>query len=89
MSYAIERKLLRLSMTINLQNMKEDNNNQLCDYDAPFGEQQHTQESCYISLSKSKSFDQINIPQTVSDFRHLLSCDTILYRVLIASLIES
>ena len=33
--------------------------------------------SCYISLFKFKSFDQFNTPQTASNFRHLLSCGTI------------
>ena len=39
--------------------MKEDNISQLGDYDAPFSEQQHTHGSCYISLLKFKSFDQL------------------------------
>ena len=42
------------------QKMKEDNISQLHDYDAPFCEQQYTHVSCYISLSKFKSFDQFN-----------------------------
>ena len=57
--------------------MKEDNISQLADYDAPFFEQQYTHGFCYISLFKFKSFDQFNTPQTASNFRHLLSCDTI------------
>ena len=57
--------------------MKEDNISQSGDYDAPFCEQQYTHVSCYISLSKFKSFDQFNTPQTASDFRQLLSCGTI------------
>ena len=57
--------------------MKEDNITQLGDYDAPFCEQQYRHGSCYISLSKFKSFDQFNTPQTASNFRHLLSCGTI------------
>ena len=48
----------------------------LGDYDAPLCEQQHTQGFCYICLFKFKSFDQFNIPQTVSNFRHLLKCGT-------------
>ena len=57
--------------------MKEDNISQLGDYDAPFCEQQYTHGSCYISLFKFKSFDQLISPQTESNFRHLLSCGTI------------
>ena len=57
--------------------MKEDNISQLGDYDVPFCEQQYRHGSCYISLFKFKSFDQFNIPQTASNFRHLLSCGTI------------
>ena len=46
--------------------MKEDNQvSQLGDYDAPFCEQQYTHGSCYISLFKFKSFDQL-IPQGVN-----------------------
>ena len=56
--------------------MKEDNISQLGDYDAPFCEQQYTHGSCYISL-KFRSFDQFNTPQIASNFRHLLSCGTI------------
>ena len=56
--------------------MKEDNISQLRDYDAPFCEQ-YTDGSCYTSLFKFKSFDQFNTPQTASNFRHLLSCGTI------------
>ena len=57
--------------------MKEDNIGQLFDYDAPLFEQQYTHGSCYISLFKFKSSDQFNTPQTASNFRHLLSWDTI------------
>ena len=54
--------------------MKEINISQLGDYDLPFCEQQYTHGSYYISLFKFKSF---NTPQTTSNFRHLLSCGTI------------
>ena len=57
--------------------MKEDNISQLGDYDPPFCEQQNTHGSYYISLFKFKSFDQF-IPQTDPNFRHLLSCGTII-----------
>ena len=57
--------------------MKEDNISQLGDYDVPFCEQQYTHGSCYISLFKFNSFDQFITPQTASNFRHLLSCGTI------------
>ena len=57
--------------------MKEDNISQLDDYDVLFCEEQYTHGSCYISLFNFKSFDQFNIPQTASNFRHLLSCGTI------------
>ena len=43
----------------------------------PFCEQQYIQRSCYISLFKFKSFDQLDAPQTSLNFRHLLSCGTI------------
>ena len=59
-----------------LQGMKEDNVGQLGDHGAPLCEQQYRHGSCYISLFKLKSFDQFNTPQTVSIFRHLLSCGT-------------
>ena len=36
----------------------------------------NTRMGLVISL-KFKSFDQFNIPQTASNFRHLLSCGTI------------
>ena len=45
---------------------------QLDDYDTPFCEQQYT----HGSLFKFKSFDQFNSP--ASNFRHLLSCGTII-----------
>ena len=63
--------------------MKEDNISQLGDYDVPFCEQQYTHGYCYISLFKLKSFDQlIPPPQTPSNFRHLLSCGTIIWNKL-------
>ena len=44
--------------------MKEDNISQLGDYDVPFCEQQqYTHGSCYISLFKFKSFDQLISPK--------------------------
>ena len=43
--------------------MKEDNNSQLGDYDVLFCEQQYTHGSCYISLFKFKSFDQLIPPE--------------------------
>ena len=43
--------------------MKEDNIRQLGDYDAPFCEQQYTHGSCYITLFKFKSFDQLIPPK--------------------------
>ena len=39
--------------------MKEDNISQLGDYNVPFCEQEYTHGSCYISLFKFKSFDQL------------------------------
>ena len=54
--------------------MKEDNVSQLGDYGT------HSVSS-YISLFKFKSFDQFNTPQTASNFRHLLSCGTIVKTV--------
>ena len=41
--------------------MKEDHISQLGDYDAPFREQ-YTHGSCYFSLFKFKSFDQLLLP---------------------------
>ena len=43
--------------------MKEDSICQLGDYDVPFFEQQYTPGSCYISLFKFKSFDQLIPPK--------------------------
>ena len=43
--------------------MKEDNINQLGDYDAPFCEQRNTHGPCYISLFKFKSYDQFIPPK--------------------------
>ena len=43
--------------------MKEDNIRQLGDYDVPFCEQQYKHESCYITLFKFKSFDQLLPPK--------------------------
>ena len=57
--------------------MKEDNISQLGHYDVPFNEQHYTHGSCCISLFKFKSFDQFNTLQIASNFRHLLSCGTI------------
>ena len=42
--------------------MKEDNISQLGDYDTLFCEQQYMHGSCYISLFKFKSFDQLIPP---------------------------
>ena len=44
--------------------MKEDNIGQSGDHDALFCEQQYRHESCYTSLFKLKSFDQL-IPPTL------------------------
>ena len=63
--------------TLGAQKVKEDNISQLGDNDEPFPEPQHMHGSCYIFLFKFKSFDQLNTPQTASNFRHLLSCGTI------------
>ena len=43
--------------------MKEDNISQLSYYEAPFCEQQYMHGSCYISLFKLKSFDQLIPPK--------------------------
>ena len=48
--------------------MKEDNISQLGDYDVPLSEQQYTHGSCYISLSKFKSFDQFITPPNCLKF---------------------
>ena len=63
--------------------MKEDNISPLGDYDAPFCEQQYTHGSCYISLFKFKSFDQLIPPKLPQIFRHLLSCGTIALNVIL------
>ena len=39
--------------------MEEDNISQLGDYEVPFCEQQYMHGSCYISLFKFKSLDQL------------------------------
>ena len=43
--------------------MKEDNISQFGDNDVKFCEQQYTHGSCYISLFKFKSFDQLIPPR--------------------------
>ena len=43
--------------------MKEDNIGQLSDYHALFCEEQYMHGSCYISLFKFKSFDQLIPPK--------------------------
>ena len=43
--------------------MKEDNISQLGDNDVPFCGQQYTHWSCYTSLFKFKSFDQLIPPK--------------------------
>ena len=43
--------------------MKEDNIRQLGDYDVPLCDQQYSYVSCYISLFKLKSFDQLIRPE--------------------------
>ena len=53
------KTLLSLST---IQKMKEDNVSQLGDYDAPFCEQ-YKHGSCYFSLFKFKSFDQLLPPK--------------------------
>ena len=53
--------------------MEEDNISQLGDYDVPFCEQQYTHGSCYRSLFKFESFDQLiplKLPQ-ILDIREL------------------
>ena len=59
-------KLLRLSVTINFAKDEKDNISQLGNDDAPFCEQQYMHGSCYISLFKFKSFDQLIPPLTAS-----------------------
>ena len=65
-------KLLRLSIAINLQKIKEDDISQLGDYDTLFCEQQYTHGSCYISLFKFRSFDQL-IPPKLSQILDIYS----------------
>ena len=43
--------------------MKEDNISQLVDHDVLFCEQQYMHGSCYISMFKFKSFDQLIPPK--------------------------
>ena len=54
--------------------MKENNISQLGDYDAPFCEQQYTHGLVISLCSNSNHF---YYPQTASNFKHLLSCGTI------------
>ena len=67
MSYTIECKYLSEALhflsPLILRKMKEDNISQLGDYDALFCEQQYTHGSCYISLFKFRSFDQLIPPK--------------------------
>ena len=55
--------LLRLFVTISLRKINEDNLNERDDYDVPFSERQYTHWSCYISLFKCESFDQLDPPE--------------------------
>ena len=55
--------LLGLSITTDLQKMKEYNISQLGDYDVPFCEEQYTHGSFHISLFKFESFDQLIPPK--------------------------
>ena len=62
--------------------MKEDNISQLDYYYVPFCEQQYTHASCYISLYKFKSFDQLiplKLPQ-ILDIRELKQTDAVAVR---------
>ena len=70
-------KFLRLSITINLRKMKEDNVSQLDDYRA-HSVYNNTRKGLVISLClNSNHLISLIPPQTASNFRHLLSCDTI------------
>ena len=55
--------LLRLSVTVRLRKINDDNLNERDDYGVPFSEQQYTRRSCYISLFKCKSFDWSDSPE--------------------------
>ena len=52
--------------------MKEDSVSQSGDYDTPFCEQQYTHGSCYVSLFKFESFDQL-IPPKLSQILDIYS----------------
>ena len=70
-------KPLRLFVTISFTKANADDFNQLDDYVAPLCERSKIHGSCSIILFKFKSFDQSNPSRIASNFRHLLSCDTI------------
>ena len=71
-------KLLRLTIIISFTKMKENNISQSGDYDAQLCEQQYTHGSCLIYLFvQIQIIWQFNTPKTASNFRHLLSCGTI------------
>ena len=72
--------LLRIFLTVSLQKINENNLNERDDYGVAFSDQQYRHGSYYISLFKYKSFDQSDPPppQITSNFRHLLSCGTIM-----------
>ena len=53
---------LRLFVILSLRNINKDDLNERDDCCVPFSEQQYTHGSCYISLSKCKSFDQSDPP---------------------------
>ena len=60
--------------------------NERDDYSVPFSEQQYMHGSCYISLFKYKSFDQsVWFPRIASNFRHSLSCGTIVPKIWVVS----
>ena len=70
--------LLRLFVTVSLQNIDEDDLSERDDYGVPFSKQLYTHGCCYISFFKCTSFDQSDTPRprTASNFRHLLSSGT-------------
>ena len=68
MSYAIECKYISEALEtflspLILQKIKENNISRFGDYDTPFCEQQYRHGSCYISLFKFKSFNQLIPPK--------------------------
>ena len=64
--------------------MKEDNISQLGDYNV-HSVNKNTRMGLVITLCSNSNHLTVNTPQTASHFRHLLSCGTIVRKILIVN----